>query len=225
MTPRFFPLALLLGLGLPGAAHAAPLPCALVSRLDLDTYLSLSLDHTSEADLDQGSLAYAACLSGQLSGELAGSPNLAARIGKLRELYRQLRSLEGGLAYAMAGGGTMHSHAVPRSYPDIERTLGSLAALASSPLGGQTGPRFQASLTASRQAFDARIKALKAWKPKDAAASTFYDPKQFQADVSRYAQTGAAILQLLGNRADAATAAGALPLSSALFLDDYLSEF
>lgn len=223
--PRFLTLMLPAALGLLGLAHAAPLPCALSARLDLDTYLALSLDRLSEVDQDQGSLAYAACQAAVLSSGLTKSPQLAARIGALRGLYRQLRSLEGSLASAMAGGGTMHAHAVPRSYPEIERTLAGLAALASSPLGGQMGQRLSGSLKASQQAFAERTQALKTWKPRDAALSSAYQPLSFRADVTRYAQTGAAIMQLLGSRADAATAAGYLPLASALFLDEYLSEF
>ena len=72
---------------------------------------------------------------------------------------------------------------------------------------------------------DTRNKALKAWKPKDAPGSSFYDPITFQADITCYAQIAGQIRQLLGSRPDAATAAGYLPFQTALFVDEYLSEF
>ena len=199
-------------------AHAAPLPCSLAVKLDLSTYTELSLDQWNEAAQDQASAEYAGCRAAALSASLSQSPQLRARITTLRTLYRQLRGLEGSLAYAMAGGGTMHAHAVPRSYPDVEAVLSGLAALASSSLGAQTGARFGRSLQTSKQAIDARIKALKAWKPTGAPGGSFYDPVTFQADVTHYAQIAAQIMQVLGNRADAATAAGYLPFQTAYLL-------
>ncbi len=212
------------GLGL-SPAHAAPLPCSLAVKLNIGTYLELSLDQWNEAAQDQASADYAGCRAAALSASLSKSPQLRARIAALRGLYRQLRGLEGNLAAQMAGGGTMHSHAVPRSYPELEATLSGLAALASSPLGAQTGAHFGRSLQTSRQAVDTRIKALKAWTPKDAPGSSFYDPTTFQADVTHYAQIAGQIRHLLGNRPDAATAAGYLPFQTALFVDEYLGEF
>lgn len=226
MTPRRFSLITPLVLGLLlSSAHAAPVPCPLAVKLDLNTYLTLSLEQWSEADQDQGSAMYAECQASQLNVTLENSPQMRERVKTLRTLYRNLRQLEGSLAYAMAGGGTMHSHAVPRSYPEIEGTLTGLAALVSTPAGGQTAGRFAVSLIISKKAFEDRVKALKAWKPKAAASTNAYDPKTFQADVTRYAQTGAALMKLLGSKGDAATAAGYLPLQSPLFLDGYLNEF
>ncbi|AZI42647.1 hypothetical protein EHF33_07700 [Deinococcus psychrotolerans] len=226
MTLRRFSLTAPLVLGLLlSSAQAATLPCPLAAKLDINTYLTLSLEQWSEADQDQGSAAYAECQAGQLTDTLGNSPQLRERIVKLRTLYRTLRELEGSLAYAMAGGGTMHSHAVPRSYPEIEGTLSSVAALVLSPVGGQTAGRFTLSLNASKKAFEDRIKALKVWKPKAAASTSAYDAKTFGADVTRYAQAGAELMKLLGNKNDAATAAAYLPLQSPIFLGEYLREF
>ncbi|UWX65259.1 hypothetical protein [Deinococcus rubellus] len=219
--------ALLLGFAFTALpAQAAPIPCSVAVRLDADTYNLLALGtQVSEAATDQSSFEYAGCQAARLGAQLAQSPQLRERLGRLRTLYRQLRAEEGGLAYVMAGGGTIHTHAVPRSYPALEQTLSSLAVLASSSLGAQVGPQYAGSLTFSRTAFNDRLSALKAWKPKDAAATGFYVPKTFQADVAAYAQTGAAIMKLLGSRDDAATAAGYLPLQTPLFVDEYLNQF
>lgn len=226
---RFLPLVagLLLSLTFTiPSAQAAPIPCSVAVRLDADTYNLLALGtQVSEAATDQSSFDYAECQAARTNAQLAQSPQLRERLGRLRTLYRQQRSEEGGLAYAMAGGGTIHSHAVPRSYPALEETLSSLAVLASSSLGAQTGPQYARSLDSSRTAFNDRLTALKAWKPKDPASTSFYDPKTFQADVAAYAQIGAAMMKLLGSKGDAATAAGYLPLQSPLFVDEYLNQF
>ncbi len=217
----------LLGLTLTAVpAQAAKIPCTVAVTLDPRTYDLLALGtQVNEAAADQSSLDYAGCQAARLGTQLARSPQLRERLGQLRTLYRQLRAEEGGLAYVMAGGGTLHSHAVLRSYPALEQTLASLGALASSRLGAQTGPQYTDSLAFSRTAFNDRLTALKAWKPKDPASTSFYDARTFQADVTAYAQTGAAIMRLLGSTGNAATAAGYLPLQSALFVDEYLNAF
>jgi len=208
------------------SVQAAPIPCAVAVTLDASTYDLLALGpQVSEVAADQSSVDYAGCQAARLDKQLEKSPQLRERLGRLRTLYRQLRAEEGGLAYVMAGGGTLHSHAVPRSYPALEQTLSSLAVLVSGRLGAQMGPQYAESLAFSRTAFTDRLTALKAWKPKDPASTSFYDPKMFQQGVIAYAQTGAAIMKLLGSRGDAATAAGYLPLQSPLFLDEYLNGF
>ena len=146
-----FPLMLagvLLGLTLTALpAQAAKIPCAVAVTLDPDTYDLLALGpQVSEAAADQSSLDYAGCQAARLDTQLARSPQLRERLGQLRTLYRQLRAEEGGLASVMAGGGTLHGHAVPRSYPALEQTLSSLAVLASGRLGAQTGPQYEGSL-------------------------------------------------------------------------------
>ena len=225
MLTRLLALALLTSTF--ALAQTTPLPCTLAVKLDFESYDALSLEVSghSEASADMSSVTYADCRAAALGDELKNFPQLRARLEKLRGLYRQLRALEGELAYAMAEGGTVHTHAVPRSYPGLEATLGSLAALARSSLGGgQMDKRYGASLTESRTAFEQRVKALKAWTPKQ-ASSSFYEPKAFQQNVSEYAQTGAQIMTILGSRADVVTATGYLPLQSALFVDEYLREF
>ncbi|WP_420595698.1 hypothetical protein [Deinococcus sp.] len=222
MLTRLLPLALLTSAF--ALAQTSPLPCTLAVKLDFESYDALSQTDYNEANADESSFNYAECRAAQLGDELKNFPQLRARLEKLRGLYRQMRALEGELAYAMAEGGTVHTHAVPRSYPGLEATLGSLAALARSSLGGQMDKRYGASLSESRTAFEQRVKALKAWTPKQ-ASSSFYEPRAFQQSVSEYAQTGAQIMTILGNRADVVTATGYLPLQSALFVDEYLREF
>lgn len=206
------------------SAQSAGVPCTLATKLDLNSYLLLSLDTQSEAEMDQAYDDYSNCQAAQLTKDLSNSPQVTARVRSLRALYRKMRETEGTLAYAMAGGGTQHMHAIVRSFPEIESTLSGLATLVATPMGGQKKPQFEASLKDSKQIFEARLKALKAWKPKSSAANDFYDAKTFQANVIRYAQNGAELMNLLGTKGDAATAAAYLPLQQALFVDEYLTE-
>ena len=202
-------------------AQTVKVSCTLAEKLDLDTFTLLGNDDSSEAGQDQAALDLAQCWAAGLTRDLSNMPKLSARINTLRTLYRRLNSDEGQLAYAMMGGGTMYTHAIPRSYPGVEETLRTLAALAGNTLGGQVGQRYTLSVTASSRAFAARVAALKTWKPKDLPD---FDRTDYLGILADYQKTGAAIQGLLGGRGDAATAAGYLPLGTSIFLDEILSD-
>ena len=144
----------------PAAAQATEVPCALAEHIDLETYALLRGAGGSEVDQDEAAFQYAECLAAGLKRDLGAMPQLSARLASLRKLYRQLNAADGELASAMMGGGTMYTHAIPRSYPTIETTLRTLSALAGSRYGAQTGGRYTASIQESRRAFAARVTLL-----------------------------------------------------------------
>ncbi len=195
-------------------------PCSLAEKLDQAGFTLLGQYDDSEAGSDTAAYDYAECLSKGLTRDLAHLPQLSARLAKLRRLYRQLSATDGRLASIMQGGGTLYSHSVPRSFPGIEATLRTLAALAGSSYGGQTGARYTASIQASRQALAARLSLLKGWKPSGGFP---FDPAVYKAALTDYENTANAVVRLLGSRNDAATAAGYLRLGGSLFLDDILN--
>jgi hypothetical protein len=220
-TSKRFVLALFLLAAPLTHAQTVKVDCALAERLDLDTFTLLGNYDSSEAGQDDAAYDLAQCSSAGLTRDLRNMPQLSARIAALRTLYRRLNSDEGELAYAMMGGGTLYTHAIPRSYPNVEGTLRTLAALAGNSLGGQVGQRYTLSVAASRRAFSERLAALRTWKPKDAPA---FDRTEYLKTLADYQKTGAAIQRLLGGRGDAATAAGHLPLSTTIFVDEILSD-
>ena len=132
----------------PGAARAqAPANCALANAVDSGTYANLTISTWSEVDQDNASYNWAECRAAALRRTLTGNPKLSARIDTLRRQYREMRAIESELAGTRAGGGTMYAHAVPRSFAFLEEQIGSLAALARSPLGGQTGALYARRIT------------------------------------------------------------------------------
>lgn len=205
----------------PSAAQATEVPCALAEHIDLETYALLRGGGGSEVDQDEAAFQYAECLAAGLKRDLGAMPQLSTRLAALRKLYRQLNAADSELASAMMGGGTMYTHAIPRSYPTIETTLRTLSALAGSRYGAQTGGRYTASIQESRRAFAARVIRLNTWKPD---GSFPFDAANYRATLATYQATGMAIMRLLGSRNDAATAAGYGPLTSSLFLDDILDD-
>ncbi|ULH14412.1 hypothetical protein MF271_10210 [Deinococcus sp. KNUC1210] len=203
------------------SAQTVKVPCTLAERLDLDTFALLGNYDGSEAGQDSAADDLAQCWAAGLTRDLRQMPKLAARISTLRTLYQQLNSAEGDMAYDMMGGGTMYTHAIPRSFPGIEETLRTLAALAGSTSGAQVGQRYALSVTASSRAFASRVAALKTWKPKDLPD---FDRRDFLTSLADYQKAGMAIQKLLGSRGDAATAAGYLPLQSSMFVDEFLND-
>ena len=118
-------------LTLPAFASAqTPANCALANAVDSGIYAALTIDIWSEADEDNAAGNWADCRATALRRSLSGNPKLSARIDGLRKQLQQLRALEGQFAYIRAGGGTLYSHAIPRSFPYLEEQLAGLAALA-----------------------------------------------------------------------------------------------
>ena len=195
-------------------------PCALAAKIDQGTFTLMGAYDDSEVGQDSAAYDYAQCRAQALTRDLGKMPGLSARMVTLRRLYRQLNAADGHLASVMEGGGTMYSHAVPRSFPEVEITLQTLSALAGSKYGAAVGPQYTASIQASRQALAARLSLLRGWQP----SSDFpFDPAAYRAALKTYEPTANAIVKLLGRRNDAATAAGYLPLGGSLFLDDLLN--
>lgn len=98
-------------------AQAAPIACSVAVKLDPGTYDLLALgDQVSEVAADQSRFDYAECQAARINAQLAQSPQLRERLGRLRSLSRQLKAEEGGLAFVMSGGGTLHSHAAIRPW-------------------------------------------------------------------------------------------------------------
>lgn len=205
----------------PVLAQTTPVPCSVAEHLDLDSYTLMAGYRSSELDNDEAAATYAGCLAAGLTRDLKAQPKLSARIAQLRTQYRQLRSLEGQLAYMMMGGGTMYTHAVPRSEPETEARLRALATLASSPLGGQTGARYSQELRLAREVFAERVAKLRAWKPD---GSSSFDRATFTRLIQQYQQAGSTLMATLGQRGDAATAVGYQPLEWSLFVDEFLTE-
>ena len=201
-------------------AQTVQVPCTLVEKIDLNSFTLLGNYDPSEVGQDRAAADYAECQATALTRELGRMPQLSARMAALRKLYRQLSAYDGRLAFIMEGGGTMYNHGIPRSYPETETTLKTLAALASSRYGAQTGTRYAASIQGQKEALSTRLSLLKGWKP----SSDFpFDQSQYIAALTTYEKTANAIMKVLGSRNDAATAAGYLPLGNSLFLDDILN--
>ena len=202
--------------------------CLLAERTDLETFSLLVNFDPSEAGQDQAALRYAECQAAGLSRDLAGTPQLAARIVTLRRLYRELAALDGQLAHSMdvgedASSDTIAIHASNRSVIGVEPTLRTLAALASAPVA-QTGARSGESVAASKKTFLERVAVLKLWKPgPELAASSTFDARYVQRQIADYERVGRALMTALGNRADAATAAGCRPLASSELIDEALA--
>ena len=204
----------------PVHAQRFSVPCTLAEKISLYTFSLQGNYDDSEAGQDAAAYDYSQCLAAGLSRDLLKMPQLSARLVTLRKLYRQLNAADGQLASVMEGGGTMYAHGVPRSYPEVETTLRTLAALAGSKYGAATGPQFTASIRGSRQALSARLSLLEGWTPSE---KNSFDPAVYKSALKTYKDTAAAIMKLLGDHNDAATAAGYVPLGGSLFLDDILN--
>ena len=226
-------LVILLPVSLPVWAQAQATPvskvqCLLAERVDLETFALLANFNPSEAGQDQAASSYAECQAAGLNHTLAGTPQLAARIVMLRRLYRELAALDGKLAHSMdvgedASSYTLALHASNHSVVGVEPTLRTLAALASAS-AAQTGARSGESVAASKKAFLERVAALKLWKPRpELAASSTFDASYVQRQIADYERVGRALMTALGNRADAATAAGYRPLASSELMDEVLA--
>lgn len=215
---RFVLLSLCLTLT-PGAARAQA-NCALANAVDSSTYSSLTIGAWSEADQDNASYNWAECRAAALRRTLTGNPKLSARIDTLRRQYREMRAIESELAGTRAGGGTMYAHAVPRSFAFLEEQIGSLAALARSPLGGQTGALYARQITQARADHAAYLAALRRYRPGPDEDYVQFDPAVWKARVDRYEALGKAIMGTLGTRGDAATATGYAILTSPVFSAD-----
>jgi hypothetical protein len=200
------PLIVLLALG---AAHAQTPPnCALARVVDAGSYSQLTITQWSEADQDNASVNWAECRAAKLSKALATQPQLRARIATLRGQLREMRALEGQLAGIRAGGGTLYAHAIPRSYAPLEDQLASLAALARTSLGGQTGSQYARVIGAARANHAAYLQTLRAYNPGPDETYGMYDPEEWASLVGRYETLGRAVMGTLGTRGDAATALG-----------------
>ncbi len=210
MTPPCFrpllPLAVLLVLG--GARAQTPANCPLANAVDAASYDRLTITQWSEADQDNASANWAECRAARLQAGLATQPQLQARMALLRKQLRELRSLEGELAGIRAGGVTRYAHAIPRSFAPLEDQLASLAALARSRLGAQTGQQYVRVVQAARQNNAEYIRTLRAYKPGADETYGLYDPKEWARLVNRYETLSKAVMLTLGSRGDAATALG-----------------
>ncbi|GAA0511640.1 hypothetical protein [Deinococcus depolymerans] len=206
---------------LPGAAHAqTPANCALANAVDSGTYATLTISAWSEVDQDNASYNWAECRAAALRRTLTGNPKLSARIDTLRRQYREMRAIESELAGVRAGGGTLYAHAVPRSFAFLEEQLASLAGLARTALGGQTGSLYARQVTQARADHAAYVAALRRYRPGADEEYVRFDPVSWNASVNRYEALGKAIMGTLGSRNDAATAAGYAILTSPVFSAD-----
>lgn len=216
LPPRLlWPLAALLTLG--AAQAQTPPNCALADRVDAASYDRLTITHWSEADQDNASGNWAECRAARLDRELADMPQLRARIASLRRQLRELRALEGQLMGIRMGGGTLYAHAVPRSFAPLEEQLASLAALARTRLGGQTGAQYARLVRFARQNNAQYIRTLRAYRPGPDETYGLYDPKEWTGLVNRYETLSRAVMLTLGTRGDAATALGYSLLTDQLF--------
>ncbi|SMB93108.1 hypothetical protein [Deinococcus hopiensis] len=214
LAPRVLVLAALL-FGTAGAQ--APADCALARAVDSGSYDVLTTVQWSEVDQDNSSYNWAECRAAALQANLSTQPQLRARIALLRKQLREMRLLEGSLAGIRAGGGTMYSHAVPRSFTWLEEQLASLAALARSPLGARTSVHYGEVVREAQQDFAGYVRTLRAYKPKPNDTYGLYDPKVWTQMVNRYETLGKAVMLTLGNRGDAATVVGYAVLTNQLF--------
>ena len=155
-----------------------------------------------------------------MQASLASQPQLRARIALLRGQFREMRALEGSFAGIRAGGGTLYSHAVPRSYVPLEEQLASLAALARSPLGAQASARYSQAVREAQKGFAEYVRTLRAYRPTAEHPSDLYDPKEWTKMVNRYEKLGKAVMLTLGTRGDAATVVGYRMLTDRLFPAD-----
>ena len=207
MTLR--PLLSLAALLVLGAARAqAPANCPLADAVDAASHDRLTITRWSEADQDNASYNWAECRAARLNADLAGMPQLRARMALLRKQLREMRGLESQLAGIRAGGGTLYAHAVPRSFAPLEDQMTSLAALARSSLGAQTGGQYARLIQTARQNNAEYIRILRAYKPGAGETYGMYDPKEWARMVSRYETLSGAVMLTLGSRGDAATALG-----------------
>jgi len=218
--PVVLTLALSTLLASAALAQTVQVPCLLAEKIDLSAFTLFGGYDDSEAGSDEAASDYAGCQARALTRDLSRMPQLSARLQTLRKLYRQLNAAEGALAFQLEGGGTMYSHGIPRSFPAVETTLRTLAALAGSTYGAATGPQFTDSVRASKQALAARLSLLRGYQP---GKGDTFDPARYKEALTTYQDTANAIQKLLGAQNTAATAAGYLPLGSSLFLDDLLN--
>ncbi|MDV6375541.1 hypothetical protein [Deinococcus arenicola] len=216
MNPVRAVLPVLLSLSVTAHAQVAP-PCALANIVDDGAYSTLTIGQYSEADQDDASYTWAECRAAKLRKELAAFPMLSARMDGLRKQYREMRALEGQLAGIRAGGGTLFSHAVPRTYPLLEDQLLGLSALARSPLGARTGQLYSRKIAQATADHIAYVLTLQTFKPDPDLVSSAYNPQEWKVAVNRYEALGLAIMKTLGSRGDAATALGYSILNSTTF--------
>ncbi|OLV20346.1 hypothetical protein [Deinococcus marmoris] len=217
MKPFLYLLPLaMLGLTSPALAQAAP-NCTLANLVDGETYMALAFNpaQSSAAAESAAATGWADCRAARLRADLKASPNLNTRIDGLRKAYRALRSSEGEMAATRNGGGTLYLNAIPLTYPALETQVQSLAALARSPLGGQTSAAYAAQIKQAMADHAAYVKALRDFKPgKDVTA---FDPKAWKSTVDNYEKLSKSVMTTLGTKGDAATALGYHLLNTTTF--------
>ncbi|GGK90541.1 hypothetical protein [Deinococcus radiotolerans] len=219
---RLFPALTLTALlaNLPLASAQTPPNCALANAVDSGSYATLTITVWSEADEDNAAANWADCRASALRRTLTGQPNLSARMDGLRRQVQQMRALEGQFAGIRAGGGTLYSHAIPRAFPYLEEQLASLAALASTSLGAQTGQGYVTLIAQARREHAAYVATLRAYKPAPDETYTLYSAAEWKTLVNRYEALGRAVMGTLGSRGDAATVLGYTLLNTTLFPAD-----
>ena len=205
---------------LPLASAQTPANCALANAVDSGSYATLTVTVWSEADEDNAAANWADCRATALRRSLTGHPQLSARIDGLRRQVQQMRALEGQFAGIRAGGGTLYSHAIPRAFPYLEEQLASLAALARTSLGAQTGQAYVTLIAQARKEHAAYVATLRAYRPAPDEPSSLYNAAEWQTVVDRYEALGRAVLGPLGRRGDAATVLGYALLNTTLFPAD-----
>ncbi|WP_146237174.1 hypothetical protein [Deinococcus yavapaiensis] len=190
----------------------AGVSCSVASSLDYDTYSLLLIARAggwgvgwSEAAEDDASATWADCRASALDARLKNSPNLRARLHKIRDALRTLRSYDGELGAYYEGGGSLYGHAVPRSYVDIEELLGSAAYLASNKLGGELVANGAAVTARYERNLAARLKAWRTYKPDPDLGEFAAKPSSVREAAGGYEKTTRALVTLLGNRPDNVT--------------------
>lgn len=215
----FLLVALMWTTELPASAAPSQQTCAFATTVDADSFSTLQRRGSSEVDYDSAAYEWAWCRQEELARNLKNQPDLLKRISNLRRILRAMRGIEAQLAMIRAGGGTLYSHAVPRSYPAIEAQLASYAALSlsSSDLFKQQ-TRYQALMAASQRDLAAYIKDQKLFRPAPSEANALFQQSTWTQQIVRYEAYVNEATRLLGKAATPAAALGYSMISSRLFM-------
>lgn len=185
----------------------------------VEIYVSRNAN-ASEAGYDQAHAYWANCKRADNLKRLEKYPQLKGRLEQMRNLYRQLRTLETDLALNYFGGGTLYTHILARSGPELETHLSDLIGLTTSTAGAATSAAIASANDLYETDIRQRIQAMAAL----ANHPQLSQPQQWNLTVKRYEDAFKQLLSIAGNRKDVTRLLILRYIDSNLWLNEILQE-
>lgn len=189
------------------SASRAVLPCEVAANVDLDAFTTLTRlrsPNWTSADLDVSTNAWLKCRAGALTASLRDQPNLSARMNRLRVLLNDFRVNETRLARLAKERGPAYATQTWQRVR-VEALVSGTASLARTTFGGQGFAAANARMATLRGDFQKRLAGLRGMKFTDDMNKRGVTAARWNAAVDAWAKSYAAVVALVGTRADNAT--------------------